>query len=209
MVKPSDIESAERSVWTLFAMLLALSLAALGYGAWSDFRAEAQAAQLQASEMARVVADRTGAELRTAIEGLARIEAVIAGRPGRAVAHKAQLLAVLRSVPAGWSIAVADASGRTTFLSIDEKASLDLSVRDFFRRHAAGEEVVIGPMLKDRVRGEPIVTVSRRLDGPDGSFRGVVAMALRPGDLTQPVLDVGDDSVVAVLMPDGTFVMRN
>ncbi|WP_134494290.1 GGDEF domain-containing protein [Microvirga pakistanensis] len=59
-----------------------------------------------------------------------------------------------------------------------------VNVRDlaFFRHHAASPDGkwFFGPLVQDPLGGDRVLTLSRRLDRPDGSFAGVVQVSIPP-----------------------------
>jgi len=109
------------------------------------------------------------------------------------------------------AIQVFDASGKLTV----DAASLDpvaenRADEEYFTVHRDNPDVglyISKPMLH---RGHYAIVLSRRINGPDGSFRGVVAGSIRFsyfhelfGSLS---LDEGD--TITVLRPDRTIIMR-
>ena len=78
-----------------------------------------------------------------------------------------------------------------------------------YHRDHPGSEIHIGRPLKSRVSGEWVLTLSRRLSRPDGSFAGV-ALATVPVSYLQSFyqqLDVGG-SEIALLRDDGDTLAR-
>ena len=53
--------------------------------------------------------------------------------------------------------------------------------RDFFTAHRDNPELglLIGEPFRNRLTGEPVIAVSRRITGPDGAFRGVAVGTIR------------------------------
>ena len=58
--------------------------------------------------------------------------------------------------------------------------TLDMSTQDYFQVHARQDtgKLFIGPSITGRISGQTLVPLSRRLNHPDGSFAGVVAMGI-------------------------------
>ena len=79
--------------------------------------------------------------------------------------------------------------------------------RDFFLALAAGEvgRPYVSHPFVSRVTGRPSIAVPARLERPDGSFGGVIAVALDPGELIRPMLDAerGGGLELALVGSDG------
>lgn len=91
----------------------------------------------------------------------------------------------------------------------------DLSDRDYVVSHRDDAHVgrFIGHPADSRITpGRWFFPLSRRLDGPDGSYAGVVAANVdlaALGDAFENVREGGGDVAVALLHHDGTLVMRS
>jgi diguanylate cyclase (GGDEF)-like protein/PAS domain S-box-containing protein len=71
--------------------------------------------------------------------------------------------------------------------------TLDMSTQDYFQVHARQDtgKLFIGPSITGRISGQTLVPLSRRLNHPDGSFAGVVAMGINApyfGELFQQTM---------------------
>jgi diguanylate cyclase (GGDEF)-like protein/PAS domain S-box-containing protein len=77
-------------------------------------------------------------------------------------------------------------------------------------RDHSGMDAYIGPPVKSRVNGEWVMTVSRRISRPDGSFAGVAAATIPLSYLRDfyAGLDLGPNGVVALLRDSGALLMR-
>jgi diguanylate cyclase (GGDEF)-like protein len=109
------------------------------------------------------------------------------------------------------AIQVFDAEGK---LSVDA-STLDpvpenRSDEEYFKVHRGQDDAglfISKPMLH---RGSYAIVLSRRITGPDGGFRGVVAGSIRFSyfhDLFGR-LHLGPDDIITVLRRDGTIIMR-
>ncbi|MGE0714573.1 MAG: PAS-domain containing protein, partial [Alphaproteobacteria bacterium] len=107
---------------------------------------------------------------------------------------------------------VIDANGRVLY-DTGGNRGLDLSDREYFRRHRANEDLTlaVGVPLRSRASGAWFipVTATRRL--PDGSFGGVIVVALnpRPFDRVWSLDAAGEERVVALFRRDGVLLMRS
>ena len=77
-------------------------------------------------------------------------------------------------------VAVMDETGRAVVSTLaDLPNNAD---RDYFKHHAAepADKLLIGQPILGRVSQKWVITLTRRIDKPDGSFGGVLFMALSP-----------------------------
>ena len=90
---------------------------------------------------------------------------------------------------------------------------LNLSDRDYFRAHQARADagLFVSRAFQSRLRnGDASIAISRRLSGPDGSFRGIVVGTLRLAyfqDMFR-TLDLGAAGAVTLARTDGRLVAR-
>lgn len=64
---------------------------------------------------------------------------------------------------------------------------VNVADRQHFRAHRArdtGRMLITGP-IKGRITGRPIVQLTRRINNPDGTFGGVILLAVEPGTRRQ------------------------
>ena len=90
-----------------------------------------------------------------------------------------------------------------------------VNVRDtaFFRHHAASPDRkwFFGPLIHDPLGSDPVVTMSRRLNRPDGSFGGVVQISIPPRYFANffSRIDLGSQGAVVMFSTtDGTILSR-
>jgi diguanylate cyclase (GGDEF)-like protein len=89
---------------------------------------------------------------------------------------------------------------------------LDLSDREHFRVHLDGrfKGIFIGKPVTGRLSKQITIQVSRRVDGEDGRFLGVILFALSPAQLTtlQKSIDLGPNGVVTLAGIDNIIRAR-
>ena len=118
-----------------------------------------------------------------------------------------------RRFVAGFSIF--DAAGNFVARTPDDGAPpINIADRDYFQRHRAepGTRQSLGVPIKGRYTGRWIVPLTRRIDNPDGSFRGIVFLGLDPAFFTTLYenTDLGSQGAMALIGTDGiTRVRRN
>ncbi|MCG7392280.1 sensor domain-containing diguanylate cyclase [Microvirga sp. ACRRW] len=83
----------------------------------------------------------------------------------------------------------------------------------FFRHHAASldRKWFFGPLIHDPIGGDRVLTLSRRLNKPDGSFGGVVQISIPPRYFANffSRIDVGSEgSIVMISTADGKILSR-
>ncbi|WP_142850124.1 ATP-binding protein [Telmatospirillum sp. J64-1] len=89
-------------------------------------------------------------------------------------------------------------------------ARLEVSDRDYFRLHAQGLASHLGPSLEGRATGARGFTISRRISGPDGSFKGVILAYLPPPLLGEiATLGRGMNTRLAVYRTDGSVIFES
>src|SRR5687767_4851243 len=101
-------------------------------------------------------------------------------------------------------IAVAGPDGIVTATSVDPapSAPVDLSDREHFKVHAAGDtdELFVSKAVLGRVSGRWSVQLTRRLAMPDGRFGGVVVVSLSPEQLAR--FSVAANSTISIIGAD-------
>ncbi|HYD98122.1 MAG TPA: ATP-binding protein, partial [Alphaproteobacteria bacterium] len=135
-------------------------------------------------------------------------------------------LAALRTDPAAWQaldaisrdlpqigwLAVAGPDGRVMLSTGSYPAAAhDISHRDYFRAHRAGEVFHLGRALRPSTIDGIYFTVSRRIAGPGGQFGGVAAIGLRIDYFAdfKDTLALGPDSSIGLIRLNGDIVMRS
>ncbi len=106
-----------------------------------------------------------------------------------------------------------DAEGKWRAAPLPDFASDSVTDQEHFVYHRdhADPGLHFGGVVTTRYSGTPVIVVSRRFDRPDGSFGGAVVAALKP-DFFQAFYDslaTGHDGVAAMLLDDGTMLVRH
>ena len=90
--------------------------------------------------------------------------------------------------------------------------SANLADRDYFIAHAnnASLGLLIGPPLRSRSTGTWFVSLSRRVNCPDGSFGGVAVAALEIDRFAAfyRELRMGPQDAIGLFLQDGTLLLR-
>lgn len=84
--------------------------------------------------------------------------------------------------------------------------------RDYFTFHQrnASREVHIGPAIRSRQNGEWIIPLSRRINGPQGEFQGVLMAGIRMAyfDRFFKSFSIDDQALMFLALADGTLLAR-
>ncbi|HYF88330.1 response regulator [Azospirillum sp.] len=89
--------------------------------------------------------------------------------------------------------------------------AMNLADREYFRvLRESSHEVYVGEAQVGRATGRTVFTLSRRIEGPDGGFRGVVAASIDLDYFASFIgtLELGPGGVVTLLRDDGAIIVR-
>lgn len=112
------------------------------------------------------------------------------------------------------SVLLLDAEGNIVVDSASpEPRVANFADRDYFLAHRDDPDVGIyaSRPYESRLRaGDPSVALSRRLDGPQGEFAGIVMVAVRLAHLRELFerIDTGPGGTITLVRTDGIIVMR-
>ncbi|HWE73194.1 MAG TPA: ATP-binding protein [Stellaceae bacterium] len=129
---------------------------------------------------------------------------------GRAAQHR--LDEHLRHMPQAQMLGYIDAKGNAVNSSLGLARPINLADRDFFRHFVATDDrhIYISSPVKSRETEKWLIYLTRRVDGPNGEFIGIVGCALEASyfeDFYQEVLR-STGSLVAIFRRDGTLLAR-
>ena len=109
-------------------------------------------------------------------------------------------------------VIVVNSDGRVALNTQQLPVGIDVSSRPYFRAHSQQPDagLVINETMPGVVTGRPLMTLSRRIDGPDGSFRGVVAAAIFTDYFASfyRTLELGENASVTLFRADGAVILR-
>lgn len=92
------------------------------------------------------------------------------------------------------------------------RGRVNVAEQAFFRHHAnsTAGDWFLGPLIRDPLGGDWVLTLSRRIDKPDGSFGGVVQASIPPRYFTNFFgrFDVGKQGSITLIHKDGTLLSR-
>ena len=164
--------------------------------------------QVLGSDIARNI-ELYDLSLRAVVDGMSRSE-VMAASPDL----RQMILFDRATTAAGFAyILVLDRRGSVIANSRTlEPIDLNVSDRNYFRHFAEGSDdnLHINAPIISRISGQPVLTLSRRLSNPDGSFAGVVTGGIKLEYFRRMFAAAGADHAGAVTLygPGGTIVMH-
>ncbi len=96
--------------------------------------------------------------------------------------------------------------------SLQRFSPTNVADREFFQRHQRGETqgLLISEPVLGRISGRWAITLTRRLDKPDGSFGGIVAISIEPRYLTELFegTSLGHSDVISLVLENGVTLAR-
>lgn len=116
----------------------------------------------------------------------------------------AELKALLDTIPESQSLRIADASGRFRFDASGTLPQVDIADRAYFRQHQSdpGSGLVFSEPIFARITNNWVVTLSRRLNNPDGSHAGHVQAAINAGDFNRLFAGINRAAAEEIVMLD-------
>jgi PAS domain S-box-containing protein len=162
------------------------------------------------SNMTRLLAEQTAASL----DSVDLILRAVQGKPGAEIAAiEPKLGDELARIPHIAALMVLDAQGRMLARSSQSPAfDPDVPERPYHAAHrnAKADLLYLSEPYRVAPSGQWRVVLSRRLNGPDGGFGGVVAAALEleAFDRLYNAIDLGDGGFITLLSSQGTLITR-
>jgi signal transduction histidine kinase len=183
MTIASSASRSRRTFRLLLLLAVALSvafpLALFGWVAWNLAQDAHSAAEDTARRTVAVLREHALRTFELAEVLAAQVEAQLEGRPwsefqDREAWHgRLQSLAATAETVA--SIAVVDAHAVLRASSREPAPpAINLADREYIHLHRAGQEVVIGSQIVGRVSNQHFLTLSKRLQTPEGAFNGAI-----------------------------------
>lgn len=191
-------------------VLLLSSLVLLaGLMIWQNYNAAVSAAEVRAQSSAHVVAAHTEWMIEASDQALRRIDAALDGAASPTTTFVNDLTQAVGDLPEGFQYSVYGPDGTLRFSSFPQAHQINVSDRDYFRQLVAGREVVISPMLDERLSGQKVFVIARRLSR-DGKFAGGASIAIPESRMAEfwQTLDLGPYSSVSIVLTDGWLVAR-
>jgi diguanylate cyclase (GGDEF)-like protein len=172
--------------WTI-AFALCLSAALVGIEAWQMWHvreASLRSAKIVTASLAESLSQQTDMTLKTAdtvVASLVQRVEVEGVNPESVQRLYGLMTSLAAALPAIHEMGVTDKDGNAIVKSlVPRPIGMNYSERDYFRflKSHDTRDVFIGLPVKSKVDGSINITVSRRINGRDGSFAGVVVSSV-------------------------------
>jgi two-component system NtrC family sensor kinase len=186
--------SAIRSLRLAMVAAFVLPVILFSFLAVTDYRHIQRVADERLERTVNILQEHALKVFETIERGIAETNEIVRGMSDdEIVADEARLHGRLRQLtqsPQFKSLWVFDRNGRALVnsLAYPQPAGLNFSDRDYFQAHKGnGGEIFVGEVLRPRAPypGEDFFSVSRARPSPDGAFRGVVQLSIRPSYFEQ------------------------
>jgi diguanylate cyclase (GGDEF)-like protein len=200
-----------------FVIVVVLSLfAVVAWNSWKARSIEMSRTQLAASGMAHALAQHAEDTIKAVdvvVTGLVE-RAEVDGMSAEALKRSHKLLAMQASqLPQLNGLFILDESGN--YLASSQPSptrNLDHANRGYFVHHRlnTGRNARVGPPVRTLATGTWVMTISRRIDKPDGSFAGVALATIKLDHFRKfyENFDIGRDGSIFLLLDNGVMVAR-
>ncbi len=145
---------------------------------------------------------QTFAKIDVVLRLVARDYPRFSALPGAAA--NAELKALLDTIPESQSLRIVDATGRFRFDASGSLPQVDISDRAYFRQHQSDPKsgLVFSEPIFARITSNWVITLSRRLNNPDGSFAGHVQAAINAEDFSRLFAGINRPAAEEIIMLD-------
>jgi two-component system NtrC family sensor kinase len=213
-------QSAIRLLQLMMIASVVLPAVLFAFASWLSYRHEHAVADDQIDHSLDIVHEHALKVFQTGERAIAEVEEVVRGMPDDAVVADQQRLhdrlkRIVDAVPQFQAIAVVDRAGKPLASSVLPVIADNLSVADraYFQAQAAGaEETLVSETLTPRWGGlrTPFFALSRRRASPDGSFNGIISVAILPRYFEEfySLIGRGPGTLYALVRSDGMFLAR-
>lgn len=110
------------------------------------------------------------------------------------------------------SVSLYNAEGICIFSTNANAVGINSTNREFYQHHAenAGRASFIGPTIRSRANGQWVISVSRRINHPDGGFAGLMVVTIGIDHLLKFYSDiqVGNSGVISLTTSQGRLHVR-
>lgn len=203
------LQTMRRLVLATATGFILLVITLFAGASWRDYVATRQADQQIAQDQALIL----GAQLDTSLRSTDAVLRLLADPDSSALRHAAHdsLARLIRDRRDVRALIVIDENGWLIADStVNTPVTLSLADRTYFQIHKAGDNHlhIDGPFV-GRTSGTGFFTLSRRIDGPDGAFAGVIVAIMEPAYFAELYQQIGQSygGVVRLLRGDGRKLM--
>ena len=197
------------AIWLAVIMLLGISVLGI-LMIWQNYNGAISLSETRAQSSAQVVAAHMEWVMEASDQALRRIDATIDAAPIRATPGAiANIREAVADLPDNFQYSVYDENGQLRMSSVPEAIGIDVSDREYFRQLRDGDAIVISPQLEERLSGEQVFVVARRIMR-NSQFHGAASIAIPTRTMSEywSLMELGPGSSVAIVRPDGWIVAR-
>ncbi len=200
-----------KSAAALVSLFLVAVLSLAGLMVWQNYKAAMAAGEARAQSSAHVVAANLQWMIEASDQALRRIDAQLDEQPIASTPTTiADISQAVGDLPAGFQYSVYDQTGELRLSSEPNPTGISVADRDYFKQLKAGREVVISEQLQERLSGQQVFILARRIER-NGQFHGVASIAIPTRKLAEfwNSMELGPKSSVGVIRSDGWLVARH
>jgi two-component system NtrC family sensor kinase len=213
-------QSAIRLLQLMMVACAVLPILLFGFASWLNYRHENAVADDRIERSLDILHEHTLKVFQTVERAIAEVDEIVRGMPDDAMRQDqprlhARLKQIVDALPQLRAIFIIGRDGRPIVSSQLARVPDDFNVRDreFFSAHAAGHaETYVSDVMTPRLTsfGNPFFVLSRRRPSLDGSFNGIVAVAVVPRYFEDFYALIGRSpgSLYALARADGRFLAR-
>lgn len=206
----------ERTIVATAAVVAVAATAVVGLAAWRERAHALDDGASAANRLAHVLEEQSARAVQAVDLTLAGIVDALRLTP-TLPAHDAVFEDMLRrrrdQLPQVRALFVVGPDGYITQDTDRDTPHVGVADRGYFQAHVrdARRGLYVGPPLVSRSVGTWFVSLSRRLDAPDGSFAGVVVAAVEPRYFERfyRELSLGPQDTISLFERDGTLIARH
>jgi hypothetical protein len=185
-------------------------------GIWSARQDAMKSAWAESANLAGSLADQTAGVLQmmeTVMTGIRDQVEAEGTSPASLARLNRMLVTAKKALPMLHGLFALDATGRPLVRAEPGlQPNFNYAGRAYFIHHrdTPGQAAFVGWPVRDAVDGSWVLTVSSRIDKPDGSFGGVVVASVSIGYLQTMFdgFDVGPRGVISMLRGDGVLIAQ-
>tara|TARA_R110000751_G_scaffold131275_1_gene233420 strand:+ start:3195 stop:4730 length:1536 start_codon:yes stop_codon:yes gene_type:complete len=192
-------------------VVLVLFLALGGALVRKEYVSERSRAQVRVHTAAHVVATQFSWIFESSGQTLRRIEEAVVKENLRANSNSIiDINKAVRGLPSGSQYSVYDRQGELIYSSFADAVSISVDDRSYFDKLRSGQELVLSPMVQERLSGEKVFIIAKRLNVA-GTFAGVATIAIPVTTLSYLANTLGftAGSTISLIREDGMLIARS
>ena len=211
-----DLAAATRPLRLLVAASIILPIAIFAFGAWLSYHEHLAEGRDRVQRNLNTIYEHALKVFETFELSARYLDETIAGTTEADIRKResefnARLKSITDTLPQLRDLWVISASGAPLVSgTVFPIPKVDLSDRDYFRVHKASPDAgtYVSEVLKARAADTTFFTLSRRIRGPNDSFRGVTTISIAPEYFVNFYAKLPPPGVFALIRDDGAILAR-